>query len=189
MVSSPLRSFDSGFFVLMPNCLFHSSFFPADEMRTVNTYLSMWFLLLAAISFMGNMAMGTGFGVSGCRLTRRLRVLVFGKIMRYSMGYFDFPEHSVGELTTRLEEDSESASNVTGLQQGQRIQTFTCLIAGMVVALYYSWQIGLIAISCVPLIIGEPVRSAVSLMNECSPQTDVLSIVSGMNTLLLCVFP
>jgi ATP-binding cassette subfamily B (MDR/TAP) protein 1 len=53
-----------------------------------------------------------------------------------------------------LEEDSETASNVTGLQQGQRIQTFTCLVAGMAVALYFSWEIGLIAICCVPLILG-----------------------------------
>lgn len=70
------------------------------------------------------------------------------------VGWFDFPEHSVGELTTALEEDSETAGAVTGLQQGQRIQTFSCLVAGMIVALYYSWQVGLIAISCVPLILG-----------------------------------
>ena len=150
MVRSLFRSRQFQFIVLTYDELSHH-FSAADEMRAVNTRLSLWFLLLAAISFMGNMAMGSGFGVSGCRLTRRLRTLVFGKIMRYSMGFFDLPEHSVGELTTGLEEDSESASNVTGLQQGQRIQTFTCLIAGMAVALYYSWQIGLIAIACVPL--------------------------------------
>lgn len=55
-------------------------------MRYVNYRLSLWFLLLAAVSFIGNMAMGIGFGVSGCRLTRRLRVLVFDKLMRFSMG-------------------------------------------------------------------------------------------------------
>jgi ATP-binding cassette subfamily B (MDR/TAP) protein 1 len=76
------------------------------------------------------------------------------------IGWFDLPEHSVGELTTRLEEDSEISSNVTGLQQGQRIQTFTCLVSGMIVALYYSWQVGLIAIACIPLIIGASVIRA-----------------------------
>lgn len=40
----------------------------------------------------------------------------------FNSGWFDFSEHSVGELTTRLEEDSETAGKVTGLQQGQRIQ-------------------------------------------------------------------
>ena len=75
-------------------------------------------------------------------------MLVFEKIMRHSMGWFDFPEHSTGELTTRLEEDSEAVSNVTGWQQGQRVQVLSSLIIGMLVALIYSWQIGLIAIFC-----------------------------------------
>ena len=55
-------------------------------MRNINYHLSLWFLLLALISVVGNMAMGVGFGVSGCRLTRRMRVMVFDKLMRYSMG-------------------------------------------------------------------------------------------------------
>jgi len=61
-------------------------FFIAAEMRMVNYRLSCWFMLLAIVSFIGNIAMGVGFGVSGCRLTRRMRVMVFDKLMRYSMG-------------------------------------------------------------------------------------------------------
>ena len=79
-------------------------------------------------------------------------MLVFDKIMSYSIPFFDF--HSVGELTTMLDEDTDAVGNVTGLQQGQRVQVFTCLIAGMVVALAYAWQIGLIAIACIPLMLG-----------------------------------
>lgn len=127
----------------------------AQEMRDTNYALSMWFFLLAGLSFIGNVCMGIGLGVSGSRLTRRMRVLVFDKLMRNSMGWFDFPEHSTGELTTSLEEDSETVANVTGLSQGQRIQVFSCLAAGLIVALIYSWQIGLTAIACVPLIIGS----------------------------------
>lgn len=84
-----------------------------------------------------------------------MRVLVFDKLMRYPVSWFDYPEHSTGELTTALEEDSETASNVTGLSQGQRVQVFSCLAAGLIVALSYSWQIGLTAVACVPLIIGS----------------------------------
>ena len=116
----------------------------AEVMRDTNFPLCLWFLLLAFCSLVGNIAMGVGFGVTGSRLTRRMRVLVFGKFMRYPMGWFDYADHSSGELTTILEEDSEEVSNVTGLQQGQRVQTFVCLAAGMVVALAYSWQIGLL---------------------------------------------
>lgn len=47
----------------------------AEEMRSVNYQLSLWFLLLAFLSFCGNILFGIGFGVSGSRLTRRMRVV------------------------------------------------------------------------------------------------------------------
>lgn len=129
----------------------------AEQMRQTNYALSWWFLLLAALSFLGNIFMGIGFGVSGSRLTKRMRVLVFDKLMRMPMGWFDYPEHSTGELTTMLEEDSELVSNVTGLSQGQRVQVFSCLAAGLLVTMIYSWQVGLCAIACVPLILGSSI--------------------------------
>ncbi|KAL3912758.1 MAG: hypothetical protein SGILL_006759, partial [Bacillariaceae sp.] len=146
------------FGVLTNNLLFNND--EPDKLRDLNQPLSLWFILLAVCSFAANIAMGIGFGVSGFRLTRRMRVLVFERIMRHSIGWFDFPEHATGELTTRLEEDAEAVSNVTGWQQGQRIQTFTCLAGGMLVALIFSWQIGLIAIACIPFILGAGILQA-----------------------------
>ena len=98
--------------------------------------------------------MGCGFSVAGFRLTRRLLVLCFDKIMRHSIGWFDFPEHSTGELTERLEADAEAVNNVTGWNLGQQIQVFSSLACGIIISLSFSWQIGLIAIGCVPLIMG-----------------------------------
>lgn len=126
----------------------------SEQMREQNKVLSLAFFALAGASLLGNMAMGCGFSVSGFRLTRRLRVQVFEKIIRHSMGWFDYPEHSTGELTSRLEEDAEAVSNVTGWQLGQRIQVFSSLGAGIVISLSFSWQIGLIGLACVPFIIG-----------------------------------
>ena len=71
---------------LIDRFAFHTRLPPADEMRATNYVLSLWFLLLAAASVVGNLAMGVGFGVTGCRLTSTLRVVVFDKLMRYSMG-------------------------------------------------------------------------------------------------------
>lgn len=133
-----------------------ANFFTMESapMREQNTMLSLCFLALAAASLLGNMAMGCGFSVAGFRLTRRLRVLCFDKIMRHSIGWFDFPEHSTGELTERLEADAEAVNNVTGWNLGQQIQVFSSLACGIIISLSFSWQIGLIAIGCVPLIMG-----------------------------------
>ena len=99
-------------------------------------------------------------------------MLVFDKLMRYPMSWFDWPQHSTGELTTRLEEDSETVSNVTGLSQGQRIQVFSCLAAGLIVALVYSWQIGLMALGSIPLILGSSIIQAKYASRE--PSNDSL---------------
>lgn len=133
-----------------------ANFFTMESapMREQNTMLSLCFLALAAASLLGNMAMGCGFSVAGFRLTRRLRVLCFDKIMRHSIGWFDFPEHSTGELTERLEADAEAVNKVTGWNLGQQIQVFSSLACGIIISLSFSWQIGLIAIGCVPLIMG-----------------------------------
>ena len=108
--------------------------------------LSLWVLLLSALSFVGNCCMGVGCGVSGSRLTRRLSVLVFDKLMRYPISWFNNLEHSTGELITSLAEDSQAVSYESGMSQGQCMQLYACLSAALIVTLVYSWQIGLTAI-------------------------------------------
>jgi ABC transporter transmembrane region len=130
-----------------------------EQMRSENRIFSLYFFILAGASLIGNLALGS-FAVSGCRLTRRMRVKVFEKMMRQSMGWFDLPIHSAGELTTRLEEDAEAVANVTGYQLGQRIQITASLLAGTTISLSYSWQIGLIALGCMPLIVGAGMLQA-----------------------------
>jgi ATP-binding cassette, subfamily B (MDR/TAP), member 1 len=139
-----------------------ANFFAVEDvelMQSENRTLSLYFLILAGASFIGNLALGS-FAVSGSRLTRRMRVKVFEKIMRQPMGWFDFPAHSTGELTTSLEEDAEAVANVTGYQLGQRIQIAASLVAGITISLSFSWQIGLIALACIPLIIGSGMLQA-----------------------------
>lgn len=46
-----------------------------------------------------------------------------------------------------LEEDAEAVSNVTGWQLGAKVQIFSSLVSGIVIALTFSWQIGLIALA------------------------------------------
>jgi ATP-binding cassette subfamily B (MDR/TAP) protein 1 len=124
----------------------------SDGIREENFSLSLVFLGLAGASLLGNMALGAGFSVSGFRLTRRMRVLVFDRIMRHSIGWFDYKEHSTGKLTSRLEEDAKAVAKVTGWSLGQQIQVIASLTSGCIISLVFSWQIGLIAIACLPWI-------------------------------------
>ena len=85
-----------------------------EDMISRNSIYILNFLALGAGALLGNIMSGIGFSVSGYRLTRRMRQSVFEAMVRRDMGWFDFPEHSTGELTTRLEADAEAVAKVTG---------------------------------------------------------------------------
>ena len=146
-----------------------------DEMMDANWPYILGFFAFAVAALVGNLLMGCGMSVSGCRLTRRARVLVFEAIIRRSMGWFDYPEHSTGELTSRLEGDAESVAKVTGWSLGYRIRVFVSLTTGVVIALAYSWQIGLTAIACVPMIMAPALIQKICLSKRFALQQDGLS--------------
>lgn len=67
------------------------------------------------------------FTLSGQSLAEKLRVRVFKKIMDNNIPFFDKPEHSPGNLCTKLEEDCSNLQNtMTGLV-GVQIMNFGCL--------------------------------------------------------------
>jgi ATP-binding cassette subfamily B (MDR/TAP) protein 1 len=133
----------------------------AANMRLLNYRFAFGFLGLALMALVGHVAFGCCFSVAGYRLTRRMRTMSFEAIVRHSMGWFDVPEHSVGELSARLEEDADAVSKVTGWSLGYRIQVVATLAAGIIVSLIFSWRIGLIALACVPLIVASSVVQSV----------------------------
>jgi ATP-binding cassette subfamily B (MDR/TAP) protein 1 len=102
---------------------------------------------------------------------------------------FDFPEHSTGELTTRLEADAEAVANVTGWALGYRIRIISTMCAGIAIALAFAWQVGLIAIFCVPLIMGAAIIQRICLAkrfvrpsDEISPATLLEQGLRGVNS-------
>lgn len=147
----------------------------SDGIREENFSLSLWFLALAALALLSNLALGIGFSVAGYRLTRRMRVLVFERIMRHSIGWFDYPQFSTGALTERLETDAENVSKVTGFALGAQVQVASSLITGCIIALSYSWRIGLIAIACIPWIMSASILQAKCSKRNIVKENDGLS--------------
>ena len=133
------------------------------------------FLFLGAAAFLGNILSGCGFSVAGYRLSARMRTLVFEAIIRRNIGWFDYPEHSVGELTSRLEADSEEVAKLTGWALGYRIRVFASLVSGVIIALVFSWQVGLTAICCVPVIMASSFVQMCCLERKSADEDESLS--------------
>ena len=146
-----------------------------DQMFEVNRVYILNFLTLGAACIIGNIMSGCGFSVSGYRLTRHMRAEVFKSMVRRDMGWFDYPEHSTGKLTTRLETDAEAVVKVTGWALGYRVRVIATLIAGVTIALVFAWQVGLVALACVPFIMGAAIIQKVCMSKRFVEETDGLS--------------
>jgi len=146
-----------------------------ENMLAANKTEILSFFAFGAASLIGHLMSGCGFSVSGYRLTKRMRSLVFESIVRRNMGWFDCPEHSVGELTTRLEADAEAVAKVSGWALGYRIRVFASLTTGIAIALAFSWQVGLTAIACAPLIMGAAIIQKCCLSRRYASDQDGLS--------------
>jgi ABC-type multidrug transport system fused ATPase/permease subunit len=81
--------------------------------------------------------------------------------MKQEIGYFDDDAHSPGVLVTRLAEEAAEIKGLTGLWQfflllgplmGIIFQSFSSLTVGLIIALYYSWQLTLVILAAVPIV-------------------------------------
>ncbi|KAL7435504.1 hypothetical protein ACHAXM_005193 [Skeletonema potamos] len=144
-----------------------------EEMLTRNIKFISYFYIFAIASWVGNVMVGFGLSRSGSNLGARLRSTSFRSMLQRSMGWFD--ENTVGELTTILGADIESLEGLVGLPLGFRVRVLSALITGVCVALAYSWQIGLVALACVPLIAVAGVLQVCCTKKKIESESSVLS--------------
>jgi ATP-binding cassette subfamily B (MDR/TAP) protein 1 len=78
-------------------------------------------------------------------------------------------------LTTILGADAEAVAALTGIEMGYRVRVLSSITTGVIVALVYSIQIGLIAIACVPMIMIAGVIQVICLRRKFMLETDDLS--------------
>jgi len=146
---------------------------PAD-LPQVNLKWILGFIAFAGAALIGHSLFGYGFSMSGYGLAYRLRCRAFEAIVRRPIGWFDASDHSAGELSKLLSVDIEALADSSGWQRGYKLRMITSLLTGIVIALIYSWQIGLIAIACVPLVFGAGIIQAMCLRKQFVRETEGL---------------
>jgi ATP-binding cassette subfamily B (MDR/TAP) protein 1 len=115
------------------------------------TVVFIWFIGFGVVGFIFGYLSLWLFALSGQSLAEKLRVRVFKKIMDNNIPFFDKPEHSPGNLCTRLEEDCSNLQNaMTGIV-GSLIMNFGCLAVAIVLAFISSWTYTLCVLAVIPL--------------------------------------
>ncbi|CAG8441545.1 4408_t:CDS:2 [Scutellospora calospora] len=126
-----------------------------DNLRHEATFWALMFLVIAVITFMGNIIQGICFGFSGERLTKRIRSMSFTAILRQDISFFDEEKHSVGILTSQLSLDATHVNGLAGSSLGGILQVVATILSCIIVALVTGWKLALVCLCCIPLLVGS----------------------------------
>lgn len=117
----------------------------------------LWSLSFVAIGFgalIGKVLHVGALGVSGERLTLKLRALSFRALLRQEIGYFE-QENSVGALCTRLSREAALVKGVTGETLGAVMSVVASMASGLIIAFMSCWRVALVVLAIIPgVVIG-----------------------------------
>ncbi|KAJ3372616.1 ATP-binding cassette, sub-B (MDR TAP), member 4 [Allomyces arbusculus] len=126
--------------------------YTGQELRDRAFTWLMVFIGLTVANFIINLFQFGCFGVAGERLTRRIRESTFQAMLRQDMGWFDDERHGTGALTAQLSEQADRIQNLTGPNAANLLQLLVSMGAAVGLAFYYSWQLTLVVLACVPVL-------------------------------------
>lgn len=125
--------------------------------QSVANRQALTFFGLAIAGLAANFLQNGLFSIVGDRLTKRVRIDVFNKMLRMPGSWFDLPKNNAGTLSARLSTDCKNINGVTSTYLGVIIQNITCLSAGLIIAFCYEWRITLVTLGLIPIMIAAGV--------------------------------
>ena len=90
--------------------------------------------------------------LSSERLTKRIRLMTFGHLIKQEVAFFDDENNGTGILTAKLAVDATKVEGLTGSLMGNIIQTVVTITLGLGLAFAYGWKLTLVVVAAAPLI-------------------------------------
>ncbi|CAG5103938.1 Oidioi.mRNA.OKI2018_I69.chr1.g1009.t1.cds [Oikopleura dioica] len=108
----------------------------------------------------------------------RIRAKYFASVVRQDMSYFDTVD--VGEINARMFEDIKKIQEGIADKVGMVIQSIFQTVAGLAIALYFGWELGLVCIATIPLIALGGFVWMVAQSNESKKELDNYTEAGGV---------
>ncbi|XP_067931736.1 ATP-dependent translocase ABCB1-like [Watersipora subatra] len=133
-----------------------------------------WLLFVGFCLALFTLIQGFTMGLSGERMTLRLRKEFFSRVLRQDISYFDRDENGIGQLCSRLTKDTSLVKGATGIRIGILVQLAVSVIGVTVIAFVAIWELALVMLVCFPLvIIAGRIRAQVNAGNSAKKSSDV----------------
>lgn len=115
--------------------------------------ISVYFLLIAVTTGLTSFTTIVSFGLISQRLTLNLRIKMFWAILNQPTSWFDHTENSVGNLSSKLQDDTSTVHFVSGTMTYTVVQSVVSMSACVFLSLYLNWKMGLFVLLFVPLLL------------------------------------
>ena len=79
--------------------------------------------------------------ISSSNLLKRIRYATFKAMLGQEIGWFDKPEHGVGQLSTKIEIEADMCQKTTAVTLSDLILNSSKFGFSLLVAFYYNWSI------------------------------------------------
>lgn len=123
---------------------------PLPDNQSDIRFFALMFFVIGCVALVGNILQLGCLGISGNRLTRKIRKETFRSILRQDMSFFDSRENNSGSLTTMLASEAGLVRGVTGDTLGVIAVAISTLGSGLIIAFIGCWRIALSILVVVP---------------------------------------
>lgn len=93
-------------------------------------------------------------GYASDRLACALQGAMLRRVLRAPMAFFDEPRNSSSQLADVVNNSPNRVATFSGTAMGTFIASLSTLVGGCIVGLVYSWKLGLVNMSVLPLTLG-----------------------------------
>ncbi|KAL7062925.1 hypothetical protein AAHC03_0256 [Spirometra sp. Aus1] len=124
-----------------------------NKMQSRANELALSMIFLGAMRMIATFFQRTFLGISGEKLTKRVRGLLFKSILKQEIAWFDQHENQPGILTASLAADAPSLEKISGSQLGVMVEATCLVIVSLAIACKFSWQLTLVNLAFFPFLV------------------------------------
>ncbi|XP_026660634.2 ABC transporter B family member 11-like isoform X2 [Phoenix dactylifera] len=122
------------------------------EQRKDARFWTLMYALLGVCSLIMAPAQYYFFAVAGGNLIKRIRSLLFERVVHQEISWFDEPSNSSGAIGARLSTDASTVRALVGDSLAVMVQNLSSAVTGFLIAMVANWRLALIVSILGPLV-------------------------------------
>lgn len=120
---------------------------PPSQQEKDSSYWAQMYVYIGIVTFFAVLSQNYSFGAASSKLTKRISLLSFDKIVHREICWFDDPSNSSGSVGARLSCNASMLQSLLKDGLSLLVQNISTVFAGLFIALMENWMLALILVA------------------------------------------